>query len=215
MHPAFLAARSGAANGSDYLRHRRDLAGAARAARCAPARLRRGRRLRAEGRPPPPAADGGRRPGRRPVRAREAPTTRTRICSAPGALPALLPAGRLPLRQRAARRAAWRRSPSRSAATASRATARPERQGRAARSCPQGVDGDELSAHRRRRLRSRAISSTRRRTTWARRSSRAPRARWPSATARSVHVDRRRRSARGELPADPRGRPRRRRARRG
>ena len=57
---------------------------------------------------------------------------------------------------------------------------------------------------------SHAISSTRRPTTWDRRSSRTPRARSRAAHGASVRVDRRRRSPRGEFSAHPCGRPRRR-----
>ena len=104
------------------------------------------------------------------------------------------------------------RSPSRSAPINSPATARRRRAtcgwwcrtASTARISSRIVEGVTLAA----------ISSTRRRTTWARPNWKRPRARSPSSTAPKFDVTARRRAGE-EFPADPRGRRAARRARRG
>ena len=90
-----------------------------------------------------------------------------------------------------------------------RALPQGRRPSRARLVAPDGVDGAELAPHRRGVSRSPATSSTRRPTTWARPSSRMPRAKLAEPHGAELAVDRRRRPARPRnYPADPCGRPR-------
>ena len=100
----------------------------------------------------------------------------------PGRLPGLLPRRHLSLRERAARCAA-RGARLRARLLQVHPLSQGGRQGRDARALERDRRRGCL-AHRRRRLRSRAISSTRRPTTWGRPSWRRPHARSPRVTAR-------------------------------
>ena len=142
FHASGLRSPHGATPRSDLVRHDDDLAQAARAARRARARFaetakfepKAGRHLLL------PAADGALAAS---CSAWKAPTSRTRTASARARCPACCRPAPIASPTRRTMRAS-RRSPSRSAATASRATARPT-QGRRELELPEGVDGADLS----------------------------------------------------------------------
>ena len=164
------------------------------------------------------------KPGRHALAAR-APTARSPAsCSdsrtrrsrfnpfLPGTLAGLLPPRHLPLRQCGRTTRGWRRSPSRSAPTASPATARPANEVRL--ELPAGVDGADLSRIAEAVYLARDLINTPANDMGPAELADAA-ARAGGTPRRRSRRDRRRRSAGAEFPADPCGRPRRRPARRG
>ena len=184
MHPHLRRRRQRRPADPGLVRHRRDLAevvAQARASARAPSprprasSRRPGRHLLAAG------ADGGAR--RRAVRrSRASGDGRNAVPAGRAARRCCRPAPIASPMRRTMRGS--RRSPSRSAPIASRATARRERQGRRA-SCCRTASTATSSRASSKASRSPATSSTRRPTTWARPSSRPPRARSPSSMARN------------------------------
>ena len=177
-----------------------------RQARQARPRLRQGRGLRAAARPASDAA-GGRRHRRRAVRPGEPEGRPQRVPARPAARRCCPPAPTASPTRRTTRGSP--RWPSRSAPIASPATARPD--DKAVRLVlPDGVDGDDLSPHRRRRdARPRPDQHAGQRHGPGRARGGRPRARRSSTARNSASIvgdD----LLEAEFPADPRRRPRRR-----